>query len=136
MGGALMMALPSFASGPVVGAAVTVPRQETPTPGASPSVTPTQQQKMAYCQTFERTLADKLKVSQTDLANAQKAAIHAALQQAIADGTITQAKASAIEQNVAQNGFCSGMGHYRKHGGTPTPGGMGTPPSGTGTTTP
>jgi hypothetical protein len=62
-------------------------------------------------------LAKQLHVTQQQLEQANQAALKAAIQQAVADGKLTQAEANQIEQKIAANGsFChpgafGGRGH-------------------------
>jgi hypothetical protein len=99
LGGALVMGVPAFAAGPGSTAA------STPTPRATSAPS-------KYCQAYEQTLASKLQVSQSDLESANQAAIQAALQQAVADGTLTQAQADAMVKRLTSNGahLCPGFG--------------------------
>jgi hypothetical protein len=69
--------------------------------GTRTAVTSTGPQK--YCQVYERTLETQLKVSQQQLESANQAALDAALQQAVADGKLTQAQATQIEQGLAKH---------------------------------
>src|SRR5690348_11950432 len=77
--GSLIVALPAIAAGQQNNA--------TPTPGPN-----------KYCQTYEQTLAKQLHVTQQQLEQANQTALKAAIQQAVADGKLTQAQANQIEQ--------------------------------------
>src|SRR5579884_1998857 len=67
--GSLVVALPAIAAGQFGNAT-------TPTPAPD-----------KYCQTYEQTLAKQLGVSQQQLEQANQAALKAAIQQAVADGS-------------------------------------------------
>jgi len=66
-----------------------------------------------YCQLYERTLENTLNISEQQLKDANTAALKAAVQQAVTDGKLTQAKADALlaKVNTAVSGdVCSRLG--------------------------
>ncbi len=71
----------------------------------------------SYCTLYEQTLASKLSVTVSTLESDNVAAIDAAINQAVKDGKLTQARATAIENKVAANGanVCSHIGMFLGH---------------------
>ncbi len=88
---------------------------------AAASSTPSQKTPSQYCQTYLNTLEKDLNVTQQQLQTANADALKAALQQAVANGKMTQAKATDIENKIAaaetnSAGFCH-LGMFGgKHG--------------------
>ncbi len=74
-----------------------------------------------YCQTYLSTLEKDLNITQQQLQSANADALKTALQQAVTDGKMTQAQATAIENKIAASetngaGFCR-LGMFGgKHG--------------------
>lgn len=99
--GSLVVALPAIAAGQFGNAT-------TPTPAPD-----------KYCQTYEQTLAKQLGVSQQQLEQANQAALKAAIQQAVADGKLTQAQANQIEQKISANGNICHLGFFGDKGHGP-----------------
>lgn len=61
-----------------------------------------------YCQLYEQTLAGKLNVSTSTLEQDQAASRDAVISQAVKDGKLTQAQATAIENRITSHQACSG----------------------------
>jgi len=61
-----------------------------------------------YCEQYLQTLASKLNVSVTTLEQDRLAAREAVINQAVTNGKLTQAQATAIEQKLTSHQACSG----------------------------
>jgi len=61
-----------------------------------------------YCEQYLQTLASKLNVSVTTLEQDQLAAREAVINQAVTNGKLTQAQATAIEQKMTSHQACTG----------------------------
>src|SRR5579863_8286859 len=88
----------AFFAGPLIASAHS--NQNAPTT-ASTATNP-------YCEQYLQTLASKLNVSVTTLEQDQLAAKEAVINQAVSNGKLTQAQATAIEQKLKSRQACSG----------------------------
>ena len=99
--------------------------------GSPSASSPSTSGNSKYCQTYLSTLASELHITQQQLAQDNQAAIEKALDQMQADGTITAAQKTRIEQQLqnASQHPCAllGIGRGLKggHGGPGGPGGHG-----------
>jgi len=87
----------------------------TPTPGTPTTGTPTPNK---YCQTYKQALAKQLGVSQQQLEMANQSALKTTLQQAVADGNLTQTQANRIEQKILAHVNGCQFGDHAEHGHT------------------
>lgn len=88
----------AFFAGPLIASASSSQNQAT---AASSATNPS-------CELYLQTLASKLNVSVTTLEQDQAAARDAVINQAVKDGKLTQAQATAIEQRIASRQACTG----------------------------
>jgi hypothetical protein len=94
MMGSLIVTSPAMAAG----------QQGSPTPPPTPG---------SYCQTYVQMLTHQLGVTQQQLAQANAAALKAVLQQAVANGQLTQAQANQFEQQISAHGdVCHELDRY------------------------
>jgi hypothetical protein len=94
------------------GAMISSVLAESPSTQASPSASPSAPDTTRYCQVFQSKLADELNVSASDLSPAVKAAAQATVDEAVANGDLTQAAAATLKtriQNAAADS-CYGVG--------------------------
>lgn len=94
------------------GAMISSVLAESPSTQASPSASPSAPETARYCQVFQSKLANQLNVSASDLTAAVKAAAQATVDQAAANGDLTQAAAARLKtriQNAAADS-CYGLG--------------------------
>jgi DnaJ-domain-containing protein 1 len=78
---------------------------------ATSAPVPAPKNQQAYCETYVNTLAKALGVSMAKLADANRTALQAALQQASSDGTISQAQKTKILNSFTGTDPCADIAH-------------------------